>query len=85
MTSQPARHDAIADWYVELTKDWDSEPLALIPADLNGLRVLDLACGYGTASRYLAQRGARVTGLDLSARLLSRAGQMEASQPLGIR
>lgn len=85
MPSQPARYDAIADWYVEFTKDWDSQPLALLPTDLEGLRVMDLACGYGTASRYLAQRGAQVTGLDISAGLLSRARQLEASQPLGIR
>jgi SAM-dependent methyltransferase len=57
----------------------------LLPGDLRGLRVLDLACGYGTASRYLAERGARVTGVDVSVGLLSRARQLEASQPLGIR
>ena len=85
MSSEPARYDAIADWYIEFTKDWDSEPLALLPDDLRGLRVLDLACGYGQASRYLAQRGARVSGLDISAALLSRARQLEADQPLGIR
>ena len=85
MNSEPARYDAIADWYVEVTKDWDSEPHALLPDNLRGLRVLDLACGYGRASRYLAQRGARVTGLDISAALLSRARQLEADQPLGIR
>lgn len=85
MRSEPARYDAIADWYVEFTKDWNSEPHALLPDDLQGLRVLDLACGYGTASRYLAQRGARVTGLDISACLLSWARRLEASQPLGIR
>ena len=85
MSSEPARYDAIADWYIEFTKDWDSEPLALLPDDLRGLRVLDLACGYGQASRYLAQRGARVSGLDISAALLSRARQLEAEQPLGIR
>jgi len=85
MNSEPAHYDAIADWYVEFTKDWDSEPLALLPADLEGLRVLDLACGYGTASRYLARREARVTGLDISAGLLSRARQLEADEPLGIR
>jgi SAM-dependent methyltransferase len=84
VNSEPARYDAIADWYVEFTKDWDSEPLALLPGDLRGQRVLDLACGYGTASRYLAQRGARVTGVDISAGLLSRAQQLEAGQQLGI-
>jgi 2-polyprenyl-3-methyl-5-hydroxy-6-metoxy-1,4-benzoquinol methylase len=85
MSSELVRYDAIADWYVEFTKDWDSEPLALLPGDARGLRVLDLACGYGTASRHLARRGARVTGLDISAALLSRARQMEAGEPLGIR
>jgi SAM-dependent methyltransferase len=75
MSSEPARYDAIANWYIEFTKDGDSEPLALLPDDLRGLRVLDLACGYGRASRYLAQRGARVSGLDISAALLSRARQ----------
>jgi SAM-dependent methyltransferase len=85
MSSEPARYDAIADWYVAFTREWDSEPLALLPGDLRGVRVLDLACGYGTASRYLAQLGARVTGLDISAGLLSRARQIEDSKPLGIR
>ncbi len=85
MSSFPARFDDIAEWYVEFTKDWDSEPLALLPGDLSGQRVLDLACGYGTFSRYLARRQARVTGIDISAGLLARARQLEADQPLGIR
>ena len=85
MSSGPARYDAIADWYVEFTRDWDSEPFALLPGNLRGLLVLDLGCGYGTASRYLAGRGARVTGLDISAGLLARARQIETGQPLGIR
>ncbi|MGI9006391.1 MAG: class I SAM-dependent methyltransferase [Streptosporangiaceae bacterium] len=83
--AEPARYDAIADWYAEFTKDWDDEPFALLPDDLSGQRILDLACGYGPASRYLAQRRARVTGVDVSAGLLSRARQLEADQPLGIR
>jgi 2-polyprenyl-3-methyl-5-hydroxy-6-metoxy-1,4-benzoquinol methylase len=69
----------------EFTKDWDSEPLALLPGDLRGQRVLDLACGYGTFSRYLARRQANVTGIDISVGLLARARQLEADQPLGIR
>jgi SAM-dependent methyltransferase len=85
MSSNPARYDAIADWYVEFSRDWDTEPRALLPGDLRGQRVLDLACAYGTASRHLARRGALVTGLDISAALLSRARELEASEPLGIR
>lgn len=85
MAGSPVRYDDIAEWYVEFTKDRDTEPHALLPEDIRGQRVLDLACGYGTASRYLAQRGARVTGLDLSDRMLAQARELEASQPLGIR
>jgi SAM-dependent methyltransferase len=85
MGSTPARYDAIADWYVEVTREWAAEPHALLPEDLHGQRVLDLACGYGTASRYLAARGARVDGLDLSTEMLSWARRPEESQPLGIR
>lgn len=84
MSIEPARFDAIADWYVEFTSHWDSELRVLLPDDVRDQRVLDLACAYGSASRYLAQRGAHVTGLDLSARLLSHARQREADQPLGI-
>jgi Methyltransferase domain len=74
MGYSPARYDAIADW--------DAGPNTLLPADLAGQRVLDLACGYGTASWHLARRGAMVTGLDLSARMLDRARQIEAGQLL---
>jgi SAM-dependent methyltransferase len=80
----PTRYDAIADWYADFSKDWQAGPTALLPADISGQRVLDLACGYGTASRHLAQCGARVTGVDIAARMLARARQLEAEEPLGI-
>ncbi|MCE7792192.1 class I SAM-dependent methyltransferase [Salipaludibacillus sp. CUR1] len=41
--------------------------------DVRGKRVLDLCCGYGRHSRFLAELGARVTGVDLSAALLKEA------------
>ncbi|HLH99963.1 MAG TPA: class I SAM-dependent methyltransferase [Acidimicrobiales bacterium] len=80
--SDPIRYDAVADWYVDFSRGW--APYALLPGDVTGQRVLDLACAWGTASRYLAERGARVTGLDLSGQMLARARQLEVEQPLGI-
>ena len=44
--------------------------LLAVPA---GARVLDLACGWGRVAVPLAQRGYRVTGLDLSEAFLARA------------
>jgi SAM-dependent methyltransferase len=85
MGRTPARYDGIADWCAEFTKDWDAELNALLPADIGGQRVLDLACGNGTASHLLARRGALVTGLDLSARMLDRARQIQAGEPVEIR
>jgi ubiquinone/menaquinone biosynthesis C-methylase UbiE len=80
-----SRYDGIADWYIDVTKQWPSEPIALLPDALRGQRVLDLACGYGTAARHLAASGARVTAVDISSRLLSHAEAIEAERPLGIR
>ncbi len=45
---------------------------ALLP-DLTGLQALDAGCGTGRYLRVLADRGALVTGVDLSAPMLSRA------------
>lgn len=41
--------------------------------DLTGQRALDLGCGSGTYATRLAARGARVTGVDLSATMLGLA------------
>jgi 2-polyprenyl-3-methyl-5-hydroxy-6-metoxy-1,4-benzoquinol methylase len=44
----------------------------LLPA-MTGDRVLDIACGQGRMSRYLARSGADVTGIDISAAMLGKA------------
>jgi ubiquinone/menaquinone biosynthesis C-methylase UbiE len=41
--------------------------------DVRGLRVLDLGCGEGRFCRMLAERGARVTGIDLTPAMVREA------------
>lgn len=49
------------------------------------MEILDAGCGTGYLSRLLAERGARVTGVDLSKRFIEIAEQYEKKKPLGIR
>lgn len=80
--------DVKPDWYDGFFEGEWLDYLALPPAELTakqldfvvdklelepGARVLDLACGRGRMSIGLAQRGFRVTGLDLSANSLALA------------
>jgi SAM-dependent methyltransferase len=70
-----ARYDEFAEWYEQWISD--KQPLiaaqaGLLPA-MTGDRVLDIACGHGRMSRYLARLGADVTGIDISAAMLGRA------------
>src|SRR3954468_22633910 len=52
----------------ELRAGPDAVTRAMLDAvePLEGRRVLDFACGAGVTSAWLAERGAQVTGLDLS-------------------
>ena len=75
MAQAQARYDQFAEWY----EQWigDAPPLlaahaGLLPA-VTGDRVLDIACGQGRMSRYLASLGAHVTGIDISAAMLGKA------------
>jgi SAM-dependent methyltransferase len=52
--------------------------------DVSGLRVLDVGCGNGYFSRELAMRGARVTGIDISPRMIAHARRLESTAPLGV-
>jgi cyclopropane fatty-acyl-phospholipid synthase-like methyltransferase len=55
----PLPDEALADWH-------ERELLG----SLDGARVLDIGCGTGRNSRWLAQQGATVEGIDLAAPLL---------------
>ena len=79
-----SRYDSITDWYVDFTRAWGIESRALLPDDVYGQRVLDMACGPGDLSRDLAGRGARVTWVGLSANMLTHATSLGSTQHLGI-
>ena len=68
-----SRYDAVAQWYAEFTRDWSPVCLPYLPEDLRGQRVLDLACGIGVLSESIADRGATVTAIDASAKMLHNA------------
>ncbi len=53
--------------------------------DLRGKTVLDAGCGEGYNTRLLARSGARMTGVDISQRMIELARQEEQREPLGIR
>jgi 2-polyprenyl-3-methyl-5-hydroxy-6-metoxy-1,4-benzoquinol methylase len=83
-------YDEIADWYDECIRARDSladrvgQWALEQTGDLAGQQLCDLACGQGLMARYLARRGARVTGIDLSEKLLAAARRYEEAEPLGI-
>jgi len=51
---------------------------------VDGKQILDLGCGEGRFCRILAQRGASLTGVDLSSRMIDLAREVEAKEPLGV-
>jgi ubiquinone/menaquinone biosynthesis C-methylase UbiE len=57
--------------------------LALLP-QVSGLTGLDIGCGEGHSTRLLAQRGARMTAVDISPTFIRLARENEGREPLGI-
>lgn len=57
--------------------------LANLPA-IAGLDGLDIGCGEGGNTRKLAERGARMTAVDIAPTFLRHAREAEAAAPLGI-
>lgn len=83
-------YDAIAEWYDNwvgthsLHDDPYFHPVEALLGEVAGQRICDLACGQGRVARHLADLGARVVGIDLSAKLLAIARRHEQEQPRGI-
>lgn len=58
--------------------------LAMLP-EVRGLEGLDIGCGEGHNTRQVAQRGARMTAIDIAPSFVAAASEEERRQPLGIR
>lgn len=57
--------------------------LAVLP-DVRGRCGIDIGCGEGHNTRLLAQRGARMTAIDIAEAFVRHAREEEEREPLGI-
>jgi ubiquinone/menaquinone biosynthesis C-methylase UbiE len=72
-------HDRIADSYHSFfapITEHAAEPLLDASSVGRGMRVLDVASGSGVVAAHAAARGAVVTGVDISSRMVSLAAQL---------
>ena len=79
-------------WAEHVRKGWDAyreffnnPAMFEFVGDLSGKTVLDAGCGEGLNTRLLAQGGAKIVGVDISAEMIKLARQTEQAEPLGIR
>jgi ubiquinone/menaquinone biosynthesis C-methylase UbiE len=61
----------------------DSE-VTLLPADMNGMRAIELGCGTGYVSAWMSRRGATVTGIDNSERQLATAARLASEHGIEL-
>jgi ubiquinone/menaquinone biosynthesis C-methylase UbiE len=57
--------------------------LAMLPT-IRGLSGLDIGCGEGTNTRLLAERGGKMTAVDIAPTFISNATETEKQDPYGI-
>lgn len=70
----------------DVCRDYYNNPAFLrFVGDLKGKTVLDAGCGEGYNTRLLAKLGARVTGVDISSKMIEFALEEEQNRTLGIR
>lgn len=87
----PAAPHGSDEWdalYGESDRIWSGRPNGALVAAVAGLppgRALDVGCGEGADAVWLAQRGWEMTGLDVSAVALARAGAAARSAGVDVR
>lgn len=82
-------------WVASGERNWRSQPnwgiwglpeseLQLLPLDMRGMDAVELGCGTGYVSAWMARRGARVTAIDNSEAQLATAARLAREHPLPI-
>ena len=97
VTRNRSAWDGWADWYAKPgASNWAradpvwgiwsvaEERLGVLPPDLAGQDTVELGCGTGYVSAWLARRGARPVGLDNSAAQLATARELQARHGLAF-
>jgi SAM-dependent methyltransferase len=88
LRNRAAWDDQAHEWAEQGRRNWQGEPhwgvwhipeadVRLLP-DVQGLDVIELGCGTGYVSAWLARRGANVTGIDNSAAQLATARALQS-------
>jgi ubiquinone/menaquinone biosynthesis C-methylase UbiE len=93
------RKDSIQDQWDESAEAWvdfvrtgkdyfrdelNNPAMFEVLGDISGEKILDLACGEGYNSRIMTKKGAHVTGVDFSRKMIELAIQEENRTRLGI-
>jgi SAM-dependent methyltransferase len=84
-----------AEWVAGGERAWAGEPewgmwgvpesrLGLLPEEMGGLDAIELGCGTGYGSAWMARRGASVVGIDPSPRQLATARRLRDAHDLDI-
>ena len=84
------------DWVSAGDRSWRAEEpywgiwllpesqLGLLPEDMSGMLTIELGCGTGYVSSWMARRGARVIGIDNSERQLETARRFSAEHGVDL-
>ncbi len=86
-------YNEVADHYARYLQELDREDfsfnhdlviprLLAVAGEVAGLTVLDAGCGEGIVARLLAERGAQVTGIDISPRLIELAQAQDTAHTI---
>jgi SAM-dependent methyltransferase len=81
---QSATHISVDDFHFAPLVPGERE-LGLLPADLQGKRCLELGCGAGQNSIFLARQGAEAVAVDVSAAQVRHGQKLAKAQGVSVR